>query len=377
MVEFSCHGGAVSGPRVLETLWEAGARPGHPGEFTRRAFLNGRIDLTQAEAVADLIAARGRRAQEQALVHLQGGLSRRVRHIAAELREVLAHIEGHLDFGEDVAEAPEAQAQDEVLARAEADLERLAASHAPSRKARDGMVVAITGRPNVGKSSLLNALAGYDRALVHDTPGTTRDVVDVEVQWSGVPVRLVDTAGIREQAAPVEQAGIERSRAELRRADLILWVVDASEPPSEGDREAASGLPWERVHMVLNKMDLVERENSGWVNGYSPRGVCRTSAKTGSGVGDLGALLEHELTERLVGALEGENIWVTNERHAHELALASQALVRARTVLREGRPLELGAADLHRALGHLAAITGDRAGDDLLDEIFRRFCIGK
>jgi tRNA modification GTPase len=378
MVELSCHGGAIPAQRVLETVWQAGARPAEPGEFTRRAFLSGRIDLTQAEAVADLIAARGRRAQEQALAQLEGGLSRRVRAIADQLREVLARIEGHLDFGDDVPEMPSGDTLDAVLAGAQADLAHLASSFAPSRRVREGMMVALTGRPNVGKSSLLNALSGHDRAIVHPTPGTTRDLVDVTVEWAGIPIRLVDTAGLREQAGPVEAIGIERTRSEISRADLVLWVVDASGLPGSEDRALADSLDFGRVHLVMNKMDLVEGATSSeWVNGHSPRLIHETSALTGEGIAHLQQSLEAELTAEVVGALEKEDIWVTNERQAHELATAVSAVGRAREVLEASQPIELGAADLHRALEALAAITGDRAGDDLLDEIFTRFCIGK
>ena len=378
MVEFSCHGGVVPARRVIETLWHGGARPADPGEFTRRAFLNRRMDLAQAEAVADLITARGRRAQEQAFVQLEGGLSRRVRSVAGGIRDVLARIEGHLDFGEDVPEAPDAAELRSTLSPLEDDLARLAASHAPSRRVREGMIIALAGRPNVGKSSLLNALLGFDRAIVHALPGTTRDAVDALVEWSGIPVRLVDTAGLREEAEPVEAEGMERSRRELRRADVVLWVVDASEPPAPEDGRIGESLEMKRVHMVLNKMDLdTARNNTWWVNGYSPRSVHRTSAKTGEGISRLAQALESELTAEVVGALEDEDVWVTNERHALGLAQAAEALTRAREVLGEGRPLELGAADLHRALDGLAAITGDQAGEDLLDEIFQRFCIGK
>jgi tRNA modification GTPase len=203
-------------------------------------------------------------------------------------------------------------------------------------------------------------------------------VVDVMVEWSGIPVRLVDTAGIRSETKPVERAGGERSRRELSRSDLILWVVDASEPPSPEDEEVAKSLDFKRVHMVLNKMDLAgAREGTWWVNGYSPRGTHKTSASTGEGVRMLHEALESELTAEIVGALEGETVWIANERHAHELATAGEALDRGREILGGGRPLELGAADLHRALEALAAITGHRAGEALLDEIFARFCIGK
>jgi tRNA modification GTPase len=376
VVEITCHGGSVPARRVLDVLWKAGARPAEPGEFSRRAFLNGRLDLAQAEAVADLIAARGRRAQEQALAQLRGGLSERVRGLAGEIRGELARIEAHLDFGEDVPEAPEAASVARALARAEDRLDRLAASHAPSRRAREGMTVALCGRPNVGKSSLLNALLGSDRALVHETPGTTRDVVDGWVEWSGIPIRLVDTAGLREAADPVERAGVERSRSALGSADVILWVADGSAAPTAEDREIAHGLDFARVHLVLNKSDL-GTWNGGWVNGYSPRGVHRASALDGTGIGSLVRALEGELTGDVVGALEGETVWVANERHAHLLRSGASALARARAVLLAGEPVELAAADLHRALEALAAITGERAGTELLDEIFRRFCIGK
>lgn len=377
MVEISCHGGSLPAQTVLETLWTAGARPANPGEFTRRAFLNGRLDLSQAEAVADLISARGRRAQEQALVQLQGGLSRRVRDAASRVRSVLAEIEGHLDFGEDVPEIAGAEALAEALGKVESDLARLARSHGPSRRIREGMVVALTGRPNVGKSSLLNAMVGYDRAIVHDSPGTTRDVVDALVDWAGIPVRLLDTAGLRSQAEAVEQEGITRSQAELRRADLVLWVVDGSTPETQADQEIAGMLDLPRTHVVCNKMDLANGSRGGWVNNYSPRGVHRTSAKTGEGIGSLVEALEGELTREVVGAVEGEDVWLANERHAHELGEAAGALARARVVLGSGEPLELGASDLQRCLAHLASVTGDQAGEDLLDEIFRRFCIGK
>lgn len=376
-LEISCHGGGLPAARVVETACAAGARPAHPGEFTRRAFLNGRIDLTQAEAVADLIAARGRRAHDQALLHLRGGLSRRVRSLAAALRGVLADIEGHLDFGEDVPRAPEPEAMDRALASAEAELARLAESHAPSRRAREGMVVVLTGRPNVGKSSLFNALCGRERAIVHDAPGTTRDMVEASVEWAGIPVRLVDTAGIRNGAGPVEQEGVERSRSQVKGADVVLWVVDASAPPYPEDTAVAVGLDWDRVHMVLNKVDLLEGGHPEWVNGYSPRSVHHTSATEGTGIAALHKTLEADITHCAGMDSDQETVWVANARHARELAEAARCTADARRILAGGEPLELGAADLHRALDHLAAVTGDRAGEDLLDTIFQRFCIGK
>jgi tRNA modification GTPase len=376
MLELSCHGGSVSASRVLEALWAAGARPGEPGEFTRRAFLHGRIDLAQAEAVADVIAARGRRAHEQALVQLQGGLSRRVQVLADSIRDVLVRIEAHLDFGEDVPEIPEASELSSRLSEVLAELERLAASHLPSRRLREGFVVALVGKPNVGKSSLLNALAGSDRALVHDTPGTTRDVLDVVVEWSGIPVRLVDTAGLRPAGADaVEQAGMERTHRELRAADVILWVVDVSSAPSDEDLAIGSGLDLSRTILVLNKSDLGRAGEGWWANNYSPIKRAVISALTGGGVSGLQLALDH-LVAAGVSDSE-ESVWVANERHARQLVSACEDLGRAQAVLEKVGNLELCAADLGRALGSLAAITGGEVGDDLLDAIFSRFCIGK
>ena len=374
MLEISCHGGSVSAARVLETLWLAGARPAAPGEFTRRAFLNGRIDLAQAEAVADVISARGRRAHEQALLQLQGGLSHRVRTLAADIRDVMVHLEAHLDFGEDVPEIPESSQLAVRLRGVETELGRLAGSHLPSRRVREGCVVALVGKPNVGKSSLLNALAGRDRALVHDVPGTTRDVLDVVVEWSGIPVRLVDTAGLRSDARDaVEQAGMERTHREVRGADAALWVVDGSAKPTEEDMDVATGLGGTPSVLVLNKSDLGYDE--WWANAHSPLERFMVSALTGTGVSELQQALEVMVSEGL-GSGE-ESFWVTNERHARELVAAGENLARARQVLERNENLELCAADLYRSLSSLGAITGDEVGDEVLDAIFSRFCIGK
>ena len=373
MLELSCHGGSVSASRVLEALWAAGARPAEPGEFTRRAFLHGRIDLAQAEAVAEVIAARGRRAHEQALAQLQGGLSRRVREFTGAIRDVLMAIEAHLDFGEDVPEVPEASSLARELRAVESELERLASSHLPSRRVREGVVIALVGKPNVGKSSLLNALVGRDRALVHASPGTTRDVLDVVVEWSGIPVRLVDTAGLRASGADaVEQAGMELTRLEAGVADVVLWVVDVSGFASEEDAAIAAGLDLSRVVLVLNKHDLGAVSLDWWANNYSLTQRFLVSALSGSGVSELQLALE-----KLVGAGCEESGWVANERHARQLVSAGEDVTRARGVLESSGNLELCAADLGRALTSLAAITGEEVGDDLLDAIFSRFCIGK
>jgi len=376
LVEIGCHGGLVPARRVLERLGEGGARPAGPGEFTRRAFLNGRIDLTQAEAVADVIGARGSRAHDLAMSQLAGGLSRRVRELASRVRVVLAGIEAHLDFGEDVPEAPDAEALRRELAGVGKDLEGLIRSQATARRWQEGISFALLGRPNVGKSSLLNALLGYDRALVHEMPGTTRDVVDAQIEWEGVPLRLVDTAGIREDAEQVERAGIEQSHREGIQADRILWVLDADEGLTDLDREVGERLEAARLHVVWNKIDLVGKIETSGVSEYSPIQTHFVSAKTGAGLGDLLRNLVEEL-----GAVgpdrDREAVVVVNDRHIKELERAKEALERADAVLDGRHPVELGAADLQEALRALSAVTGESASHDLLDEIFQRFCIGK
>jgi tRNA modification GTPase len=376
LVEVSCHGGPLPAERVLETLWRAGARPADPGEFTRRAFLNGRIDLAQAEAVAQLIEARGERAQRSALAQLQGGLSRRVRDEADRIRAALARITVFLDFDEDVPEPPDQAALEHELRAAAGGLRRLVDTHTPSARLR-GATVAIVGRPNVGKSSLLNALAGFDRALVHPAEGTTRDVVDVVVHWDGVPVRLVDTAGLRNGGDPVEMAGMERTRRELESADLVLWVVDGSAAPGEADHQVGRGLDGRHpVWVAANKTDRGQADLK-WVSAYSPEGATRTSAVSGLGLCGLREELEVRLAARPAAVTDAENGAVVNERHAHALLEALTALERACGVLETGEPVELAAADLGQCLSHLGAITGDSAGPDLLDAIFSSFCIGK
>ncbi len=373
MIEIGCHGGSIPARRALEVLREVGARPASPGEFSRRAFLNGRMDLCQAEAVADLIAANGRRAQELALHQLEGGLSSRLAEISGDIRDALVRIEAHLDFGEDVPEAPDQNALAMGLAESRSRLAALAETFSRSRRLREGITVALVGRPNVGKSSLLNRLADEDRALVHASPGTTRDLVDIGVEWAGIPVRLVDTAGIREAAHPVEDAGMERARSLAAVADRVLWVVDASTAPTPEDLEMAASLDRDRVLLVRNKSDL--GGDDMWVNIHTPS--VATSALTGVGVVDLRNSLELHIEQSIIGVADTESVVVTSERHAHHLETALVAMDRARAVLAERRPLELGGADLHRALAALAAITGERASDQVLDEIFARFCIGK
>ncbi|NNF05971.1 MAG: tRNA uridine-5-carboxymethylaminomethyl(34) synthesis GTPase MnmE [Candidatus Eisenbacteria bacterium] len=381
LVELSCHGGFVSAERILGALRSAGCRLAEPGEFTRRAFLNGRIDLAQAEAVAEVIGARGQRAQEQALVHLQGGLSDRIEAIASPLRDVLARLTVYLDFDEDVPEPPNLELLQERISESRASLSSLIQSRESHRAEQDGVVVALVGRPNVGKSSLMNALAGFDRAIVHDAPGTTRDVLELTLDWDGVPVTLIDTAGIREleegRGAEVEREGIERSYRAAKRADLIFWVADGSDSPKESDFDIGKRVPEDKpLLVILNKSDIGQAE-SKWVSSYSPHYIVNVSAKTGEGIPKIRDLARGMIVNLGGDFGDSESVWITSDRHVDLLKSADGSCARAIEILKSGQPSELAAADLTKALVELGQVSGHDAGSDLLDRIFSTFCIGK
>lgn len=372
LVELSCHGGAIAAARVLEALVAAGARLAGPGEFTFRAFLHGRLDLAQAEAVADLIEAETRAAHDLALSQLAGALSRRVREIAEQLRDALAEVEARVDFAEDVGGVEVPQTVAEAIARAGESLGALIEGAAYARAVRGGVKVPIVGRPNAGKSSLFNALLGEERAIVTATPGTTRDRVSEAIELCGVRVTLSDTAGLRESGEPVEAIGIARTRETLAASALALWVVDGSEPLSDADRAAAAALPG-RVLVALNKCDVGSRVTPAAIAALAPGAgwtVVAVSAVRGDGLEQLrSALAEAIGAGGDLGAASG------NPRHAEALTRARAALVRA--VEAAGGPGEFVALELREALAAIGEVTGEGVGEDLLDRIFGRFCVGK
>jgi len=375
VVEFSCHGGALSARRVLEALLAAGARLARPGEFTLRAFLHGRLDLVQAEAVADLIHAESAAAHDLALAQLRGEPSRRIAALGEALREALAEVEARVDFLEDVGGVEVPAHVVAALAVAEADLAALLAGAAGARALREGARVVLAGRPNAGKSSLFNALLGEPRAIVATLPGTTRDVVSEVLEVAGVRVTLTDTAGWRDGGDSIENEGVARARAALEQSAVVVWVVDGAAPLDATDRGIAARLAGRRVLVALNKADLPPRVRAGEVAALAavaPDAVVAVSAARGDGVPELRAALGALLTgpRGLSGA-------VANPRHVEALGRTRAALARAREAAGAGAPGEIVALELREGLAALGEVTGETIAADALERIFSRFCIGK
>lgn len=369
VVELQCHGGSVLLGRVLGATLALGARAAEPGEFTLRAFLNGRIDLAQAEAVHATIVAQTDAAQRLAAAGLDGDLSGRVAAPRGALLRLLAYLSARVDFPEEDVPVEDVRP---ALQEARHTLGALVASASAGAVFHEGVRTAIVGRPNVGKSSLLNRLARRERAIVTDIPGTTRDVIEEAVALGGVPLVLIDTAGINDAVDPVERIGVERSRAVLADADLVLLVLDGSRPLTDGDTtllRAASGRP---AIAVLNKCDLgmiVDRA-------ALPFPAVSVSALTGDGIDSLTSAVVARLTGSET-AFAIEHAVAANARQVDALRRAARAVDDALATASGGGLEDMVAVDLHEALGALGEITGETITEDLLDAIFSEFCIGK
>ena len=376
VVEFQCHGGPLLLHQVLRAATDAGASMAGPGEFTRRAWLNGRIDLTRAESVMRLVTAQSEQALRAAHAGLSGALEARVAGVRQSLTALAAHIGAWADYPEeDIAPLRSCEAQ-EVLAAAEQALASLIERSKGAQAVLDGVSAALVGRPNVGKSSLLNRLAGYERAIVTDLPGTTRDTVTESVHLGNLTLRLTDTAGMRDTEHPVEKAGVERSLAAMRGADLVLAVLDAAEGVTEEDKALLGECDLERTIVVFNKVDLVGSPRRGAPPPSQAKGAFRyvvhTSAITGEGMDDLARAAE-EICES-AGFVPGEAMLAT--RRQAQCALDARAAVReARAAL--ALSYDAVSVCLEDAVQALFSLTGERAGDAVADEIFRNFCVGK
>lgn len=373
VVEISAHGSPVVLRRIVELCVAGGARLAEPGEFTMRAFLNGRIDLTQAEAVRDLIDSQTLYQAQVAAQQLDGALSRRLQPIKQRLVELIALLEAGIDFAEDdVSVLPDTTILDHIAA-VRSPLEQLSASFAYGRIVHEGLTLAIVGRPNVGKSSLFNCLVERERAIVTATPGTTRDLVSETVAIGGIPVKLVDTAGIRRALDEAESIGIRKSKEALADADLVLVVLDASQEETAEDAELLRLVQNRPVIVVGNKCDL--EVNAQWFGALDLQRTVCTSAVTRQGIVELrGEILRHVAGE---GAAQAESGVLTNVRHQRLIQDSLAALGTAAKAVLDKVPHEMLLLDLYNALRPLDAITGATTTDDILNLIFSTFCIGK
>jgi tRNA modification GTPase len=368
VVELSAHGAPVVLRHVVELCLARGARLAEPGEFTLRAFLNGRLDLTQAEAVRDLIEAQTLYQAKVAAQQLEGALSKRLQPIKEELVQLITLLEAGVDFAEDDVAVLPAEKILTGIARVGRPLAELLASFAYGKTVHEGLTLAIVGRPNVGKSSLFNRLVERERAIVTATPGTTRDLVSETVALGGIPVKLVDTAGIRQAFDEAESIGIRKAYEALADADLVLVVLDASQPRTSEDDALLKAAEGRNQIVVQNKIDLGPRGSGlGPQNGFVP-----TSATTGEGIPELrDAILKH------IGGSQMETGFLTNVRHEALVRASLNALSAAEVSTRAAVPHEMLLLDLYSALRPLDAITGATTADDILHRIFSQFCIGK
>ena len=373
VVEFHCHGGIMAVQQVLQLCLAQGARLAEPGEFTLRAFLNGRLDLTQAESIAELVGAQSPQAAQTALAGVQGKLTTPIRALRSACLDILAEVEARIDFADDLPPLDEtaiAQRLEQVLA---AVTQILATAH-QGELLRTGLKVAIVGRPNVGKSSLLNAWSRSDRAIVTDLPGTTRDVVESQLVVGGIPIHVLDTAGIREASDQVEQMGIARSRSAAQSADLVIFTLDAQTGWTPADEELYQLIRQRPLILVINKRDLMtDMEALALPDIDVPR--VYTAAALNQGIDQLETMI--------LKTVQGDRVYASqvdvtlNQRQAAALTRARAALQQVQATIADQLPLDFWTIDLRTAVHALGEVTGEEITESMLDEIFSRFCIGK
>lgn len=376
VIEINCHGGFISVKRILELVLSKDVRLAEAGEFTKRAFLNGRIDLSQAEAVIDVINAKTDKAHEVAENQLDGSLSNRIREFREKVTELLAQVEVAIDYPEEDIEFIAYTILEEKTRELNKDIKKLYETSESGKIFREGLKTVIVGKPNVGKSSLLNSILGENRAIVTDIPGTTRDVIEEFVNIKGIPLKIVDTAGIRETDDVVEKIGVEKSMASFDTADLIIMVVDSSSELSEEDREILEKVQGKETILLLNKTDLPQVIDEEEVKKYvNEENIIKISALHNEGIEDV-----HDRIEAMVykGDIKSSsNVIITNSRHKDALYRAMKSAEDAMRAIEDRMPLDFVEVDLKNIWDYLGYINGDTVSEDLLDNIFHNFCIGK
>lgn len=378
VVEINGHGGLLATNRILQLTIGAGARMAEPGEFTKRAFLNGRLDLSQAEAVMDLIRAKTDKSMKVALNQLDGNLSHLIKHLRKDILDVLAQVEVNIDYPEyDAVEEMTSKLLREKAIEIRQRIEGLLKTAKQGKVLRDGLATAIIGRPNVGKSSLLNSLLHEDKAIVTNVAGTTRDVIEEYVNVNDVPLKLIDTAGIRHTDDTVEKIGVERSRQAIDTADLILLLIDSSQPLTKEDQQLIAQTANKPRIIIFNKSDLPTKVDQDKLQALVDGDKVITASMTKhEGIDELSAAISHLFFNEGIESNQN-NVMVTNARHIGLLRQADQALGDVLKGLDDGMPVDLVQIDMTRAWDLLGEITGDSYQDELLDQLFSQFCLGK
>ncbi|MFL0270254.1 tRNA uridine-5-carboxymethylaminomethyl(34) synthesis GTPase MnmE [Candidatus Clostridium radicumherbarum] len=373
-IEINCHGGVIATNRVLQEAINAGARLAEPGEFTKRAFLNGRIDLSQAEAVIDIIRAKTELSMKSALAQAEGQISKEIKLVRNKLLEIIAHIEATVDFPEDDLEEATSEFTSKRLSNILSEIDNLLSSADEGKILREGLTTVIVGKPNVGKSSLLNSLLQEKRAIVTDVPGTTRDVIEEYMNLDGVPIKLTDTAGIRFTEDYVEKIGVERSKEKIKEADLIILMLDASRELDNEDLEIIDAIKESKYVVLLNKSDLPNKINKSDLMLLNSKYILEISAATGEGIDFLKDTIKQLFFK---GEVTSSSAIITNIRHKQALLNAKKSLCSAVEALKNTQAIDLASIDLRDAWSSLGEITGETVEEDILDKIFSEFCIGK
>ncbi|MDO4600891.1 MAG: tRNA uridine-5-carboxymethylaminomethyl(34) synthesis GTPase MnmE [Eubacteriales bacterium] len=374
-VEIDCHGGVYAMKRVLETVLKNGAKTASPGEFTKRAFLNGKMDLSQAEAVMDVIQAKNEYALKSSMEQLRGSVQKAIREIRKDLIYHIAYIESALDDPEHISLEGYAQELLEIVEKAQEEISHLLKTASDGKIIKEGIRTVILGKPNAGKSSLLNVLVGENRAIVTDIEGTTRDILEEYINFHGISLRMIDTAGIRETEDVVEKIGVNRARDMAKEADLILYVVDSSRPLDENDEEIISMLDSRKVIVLYNKTDLEAKVDMEELKERVNHPIISISAKEETGIREL----EKEIKNLFFsGELSfNDEVYITNVRHKEALMEAAESLRLVKNSIEMDMPEDFFSIDLMNAYESLGRIIGESVGEDLVNEIFSKFCMGK
>lgn len=374
-IEIDCHGGVLVMKKILETVLKYGARPAEPGEFTKRAFLNGRIDLSQAESVIDVINAQNELALKSSVSQLQGAVLEKIKDIRAVVLHEIAFIESALDDPEHVSLEGYPEQLHEIMSDAHAKVKKLLDSSDNGKMLKEGINTAIVGKPNAGKSSLLNIMVGEERAIVTEIAGTTRDILQEQIQISGIGLNVIDTAGIRDTEDIVEKIGVNKSREYIEKADLIIYVVDSSTELDENDQEIIEAIQDKKAIVLLNKSDLDAKTDASVLQERLDKPILSISAKNNTGIHELETLIEEMFFS---GKLSfNDEVYITNIRQKNALAEAESSLKMVLQSIDDGMPEDFFTIDMMNAYETLGTIIGESVGEDLVNEIFSKFCMGK